>query len=395
MPTMRLLVVSTWCPTPAVNGSRQRAFHLLRALCGQHVVQLITFAGPGDDETLGSLAHALERIEIVRASPFPQGPPGFLGLLSPTPRSLVQAFSRDAAAMVAARLPDCDGAVALGIPAASYLTGAAVPVLIDELHIGHLHEAVHAAHGLTRLRRTLTWWKSRRFARRLAEGASVVTVASDPDRSHLGRAGCDLGRVLVVPNGADPADLQMAAAPVPNTLVYPGSLLYQANLDAMQYFIADVLPRIQRTRPGVTLHISGDCSAEAAAALPPGPGVVLTGRVDDVRRLIADSAVCVVPVRLGEGTRVKILESMALGTPVVSTTKGAEGLAVVHEKDLLIADTPDAFASQVIRLLEDEALRDRLSANGRDTVRRLYTWDRSAAVWLGAIGRLAQHRRPA
>ena len=116
-----------------------------------------------------------------------------------------------------------------------------------------------------------------------------------------------------------------------------------------------------------------------SAALSRDPAVTFTGRVDDVRTLIGGSAVSVVPLRKGGGTRLKILESMALGTPVVSTSKGAEGLLVTPERDILIADTPDEFCGHVIRLLDDRTLRSRLAANGRGLVSDRYTWDRIGA----------------
>jgi len=102
---------------------------------------------------------------------------------------------------------------------------------------------------------------------------------------------------------------------------------------------------------------------------------VLTGYLDDIRPAVVQSWACIVPLRIGGGTRLKILEAMALGTPAVSTSKGAEGLAVTHDKDILIADEPADFAEAVLCLLDDVGLRQRLAANGRRLVEERYSWD--------------------
>ena len=108
--------------------------------------------------------------------------------------------------------------------------------------------------------------------------------------------------------------------------------------------------------------------------MPLGNGAELTGYLNDIRPAVAQSWACVVPLRVGGGTRLKILEAMALGTPVVSTSKGAEGLAVTHGENILIADDPGDFAQAVVCLLGDESLRAKLSANGRRLVEERYSW---------------------
>ena len=114
--------------------------------------------------------------------------------------------------------------------------------------------------------------------------------------------------------------------------------------------------------------------------------VTFAGHVPDVTHLVAHSSVSVGPLIVGGGTRLKILEAMAAGTPVVTTSKGAEGLAVTHEEHVLIADSPEAFARETVRLMNDFVLRARLSANGRRLVERLYTWDRIGTLLDQVIG---------
>jgi glycosyltransferase involved in cell wall biosynthesis len=157
--------------------------------------------------------------------------------------------------------------------------------------------------------------------------------------------------------------------------VYAGALTYHANYDAAQYLLADIYPRLAAKVPGLTLRVTGGTRGVDLDALPTHPGVHYTGYVPDIRPVVARSWVSVVPLRVGGGTRLKILESMALGTPVVSTSKGAEGLEVTHGENILIADDPRDFADSVTEVLQSPALRARLASGGRRLVETTYAWD--------------------
>jgi glycosyltransferase involved in cell wall biosynthesis len=178
--------------------------------------------------------------------------------------------------------------------------------------------------------------------------------------------------IEVIPNCVNLADYRnVCEAPQPETLIFTGSFRYSANHDAMVWFLSEVYPRIRAQIPSVRLSITGD---HADLPLPPAGNVVLTGFVDDVRPLIASSWVGLAPIRIGGGTRLKILEAMALRTPVVATSKGAEGLELEDEEHLLIADTPEGFAEAVVRLLRKPRLRKRLVDHGYQAIQEKYDW---------------------
>jgi polysaccharide biosynthesis protein PslH len=139
----------------------------------------------------------------------------------------------------------------------------------------------------------------------------------------------------------------------------------------MVWFLHEVYPHIQAKIPDIHLIITGN---HANRSLPSASNVTLTGYVDDIRPLIARSWISVVPLHTGGGTRLKILEAMSLRTPVVTTPKGAEGLDVQAGQHLLIADTPEAFAQAVVRLLQDPALRRQLASDAYQLVREKYDW---------------------
>ena len=142
----------------------------------------------------------------------------------------------------------------------------------------------------------------------------------------------------------------------------------------MRYFLSEIFPLVTQQVPEAQLRITGATTAAQKQSLPDNRNVVFTGYLPDVRATVASSTACVVPLRSGAGTRVKILEAMALGTPVVATSKGAEGLAIKPEVDILIADEPQQFAAQLVRLLRDAALNRRLASNARRLVEEHYDW---------------------
>jgi len=193
-------------------------------------------------------------------------------------------------------------------------------------------------------------------------------------------------KVDVVPNGVDvryfgetvPA---MRDAHARETLVFTGTLGYPPNVDAMRFFVADIWPLIKARHPAVRLWIVGASPSREVRALAQQPGIEVYASVPDVRPYLGGSAVAVVPLRGGSGTRLKILEALAAERPVVSTTLGAEGLHLEPGRDLLLADTPAEFAAAVAMLLERQDDAWALAAHGRETVRRLYSWDSVGATF--------------
>lgn len=379
---MKVLVVSSWCPFPPVNGSKLRAFHLVRQLAVRHAVTLATFAGPNDDPDAAPLREVCRSIHAVQGEPFLFGrAPGPAGLFSSWPRSLKQTYNPDMERLVAELAPSADVVLALEVTAAVYMKAAgATPWVFEDVELTTYREASEKGSLRRRWRARLTGWKQARFVRGLIGRAVGATVVSSLERDELRRLGVDVSRVAIVPNGVDPADLLVEPAPSADTLIYPGAPTYAANFDAVRYFLRDIWPPILEARPNVHLRVTGDTTGVPLDQLPAADGVVFTGHVPDIKRLMADTQVSIAPIRIGGGTRLKILESMALGVPVVSTTKGAEGLDITDGRDILLADSPRAFADQVLRLLQDAPLRARVSAEARRLVEQRYTWPASGAT---------------
>ncbi len=201
------------------------------------------------------------------------------------------------------------------------------------------------------------------------QGAVAV---SEEDRRVL-QERCPGLPVEIIPNGVDIEYYRPSKTPVDaHSMVYIGNYSYPPNADAMLYFCREIFPLIRARVADARMILLG---ANPPAELAGLPGVELPGFVEDIRPIVQQAGMLVVPLRLGGGTRLKILDGMALGKAIVATGVGAEGLDVRPGEDLLIADQPDAFAAAVLRLMEDAELRERLGRNGRKVVERDYDWN--------------------
>ena len=185
----------------------------------------------------------------------------------------------------------------------------------------------------------------------------------------------------VVPNGVDTEYFspQPSSNEEASILVFTGTMSWEPNVDAVKYFVGEILPLIQKENPGVTFQIVGRDPTPEVLELDRYPGVKVTGFVEDVRPYLTACNVYVVPMRYGAGTRLKILEALAMGKAVVSTIIGAEGLTVNDGEHLLLSDDITSFTSKTISLLDNSLLRAQLGENGRLLVNASYSWTQIAA----------------
>jgi glycosyltransferase involved in cell wall biosynthesis len=210
------------------------------------------------------------------------------------------------------------------------------------------------------------WWYQTRAIRRFDR----VFVCSDRDRRRLGR-----DNVVVVPNGvAVPPELP-AREPDARTILFCGVLSYAPNVDAIRFFVSAILPRVRHEVPDARLLVVGRTPTPEIRALHDGTTVVVEADVPSVAAYYRRAALAVAPLRMGGGTRIKILEAWALGVPVVSTTIGCEGLEGVNGIHLRVADEPDRFARACVELLRDPSVGAPLAVAGRQLVRERYRWE--------------------
>jgi len=380
---MRILFLSRWFPEPPDNGSKMRITNVLKQLAVAHEISLVSFtdAGKTTESPWGDLGEYCAR---VRTAPFheyrPTSARALTGLFSIQPRSLVDTYSRDLAAAISDEArrfcPDLVIASQLAMaPYVSILHG--VPAILEEIELTvYRDEFRHAPTPRYRVRALLTWLKLQAYLKSILPRFTACTVVSEGERRNLTSAVPGYRSVRVLPNAIDLAAYSGGyGPPEPNSLIYAGSVTYRANYDAVQHFLTNIYPRISRGLAAPVVRITGRHEGVDLSGLPRLPGVQFTGRVDDVRPLVARSWGAVVPLRVGGGSRLKILESMALGTPVISTAKGAEGLEVRAGEDILLADDPAEFAERTDQLLQSITLRQRLAEGGRQLVESKYNWD--------------------
>jgi glycosyltransferase involved in cell wall biosynthesis len=391
---MQITFLSFWHPHPADNGAKLRVMALLRALAREHSVDLVILASePADTDDSGPVAKMCRSIRTVAVPQFsPHCGLRLRDLIGTTPRSLLATYDPAVSRLIERRIAagECD-IVICGDLAAYYgkIAARSIPVFIDELDPSRFVDGMRLAPTMQRrLRAALTWWKYRLFARQLLGICAGFFVVSEREAALLRAIAPHPDRVVIVPNGVHIAQQPELPGRIARRLVYSGSPTYAPNLDAVSFFAADILPRIRSRIPDAWLAVTGKTEGVQLTHLMEEPGMTFTGWLPDIRAYVAASRVCVVPLREGGGTRLKILEAMAVGTPVVSTTKGAEGLNLTDGEDILIADDPGAFADATVRLLSNDALHARLASHARTTVAARYDWEAVCANMLAALARL-------
>jgi glycosyltransferase involved in cell wall biosynthesis len=396
MRRLRVLQLASHAPYPLDQGGRIRSFHLLRALQEIADVGLVCFQHePGEQQGADALAdlgfdvvsvpvpsfQACWRHHVRSVHPLLAQRYGLTTLLGPanawvarTPHDVVVVDGPDA------------------LLASVGIERTKGPRLIYHAHnvesqVYRRCLALERRSLKSRLVGELDLRKMERFERHRMRRFAGITATSAGDARTLQRW-APAATVYLIPNGTDCSRfVPPESDPEPGAIVFMGTLSYAPNRDAVVYFAERIFPRIKRAVPWATWYVVGRESDDVRRALSRAPqsGIVVTGYVDDVRPYLARAEVVAVPLRAGGGTRLKILEAMAMARPVVSTSLGAEGLDLMADRHLSVADTPDGFADAVIRLLRDPAEGRRLGREARRAVLDRYDWGPIARRYVDAV----------
>jgi glycosyltransferase involved in cell wall biosynthesis len=402
MAKLRVLQLSCQAPFPPDQGGKIRSLHLLEGLREIADVDLLCFQRePAEQAAVEALA---ARGLAITPVPVPAFIPRWWHHVRSVHPLLVQRYG-PTTLLEAASLPlsraRYDFVIVDGPDALLASVGIERTKGVQVIYQAHNVEsevyrrclAIGERSLKSRLVAAFDLLKMQRFERSRVRQFDGIIAVSSRDAATL-RTWAPGASVHVVPNGADCSHLvPLETAPEPGAIVFMGTLSYAPNRDAVEYFASDILPRIRRAVPSATLYVVGRQVGQLDRSLQDAPGVVFTGYVDDVRPHLARAQVVAVPLRAGGGTRLKILEAMAMRRPVVSTTLGAEGLELTPGEHLLVADRPDAFAACVVRLLQDTATAERIADRGRRAILERYDWRSITGRYVDAIHQIcADHR---
>ena len=395
---MRILTITPDWPYPPHQGTALRNWQLLQAATREHEVYLLSLAATPPTPEAEKAVRAVTAGAAWLPAPQRRWRQRLVTLLSTSLPDMARrlwspalvALAADVITTARVRLVQAEGLEVAGMALAAVARaqhhngGRRVPVLFDDHNAEWLLQRSAARVDLGQPRQWVRmlyslaqWQRLRRYEAALIRAAALTIAVSPEDADALSRLA---GRpVRVVPNGiAVDSWRHVANSPAeqrvePNTLLFTGKLDYRPNVDALRWFCAAVLPRVRAQHPATRLLIVGRDPAPAVQALA-GPGVEVVGEVPEVQSYFARAAVYVIPMRMGSGARIKLLEAWAAGVPVVATTAGAAGLAGRSDEHLLMADDPATVATQIGRLLADPALGQRLAAAGRALVAARYDW---------------------
>lgn len=397
---LKVLWISHFVPFPPKGGCFQRSFNLIQRIGTRCDLHLLAFrhkraTHPEDETRLAreELLRSCRSVEIVDISATTEGP----WLL---PRALQSVLRRFPLAVAMFESPTMQ----------SLVRSAASDTAFDIVHFDTISVAPYLRDiGESRTIMTHHGAESFMIARRIALERSLFRkwffrlesrTLRRYEQEECGRFGLNIvmttldreileaiapdASFAVVENGVDINFFSPGPIAATPSIIFAGRLDQYSNRDGILHFMDVVWPRVKATHPLATIRIIGSNPPprlrEIAAA---DPSVSVPGFVDDVRPYFRQAAVAICPVRDGGGMRIKILDALAQGMPVVSTSIGCEGIEVVNGQDLLLADSPEEFARQIGRLFDDAELRSRLGRNGRQLVERVYSWDTLATKLMG------------
>jgi sugar transferase (PEP-CTERM/EpsH1 system associated) len=378
---LHVLVISARLPFPPRWGFATRVYHLTRQLARRHDVTLVTYAGAGDGEHVERLRQEFGVETVTREHPTR------LQKRAMQLRSLASRVPYDSRATYTKQMQQLIDRVAAerrvdvvqleSTLLSLYRLPPGARVIVDEHNVDYEYYERMRENERSLLRRAyyrLEELRFRRFEQRCWRDVDGCVMTSERE-AQIVRAVAPGTPTIGVPNGVDVEYFRPSDEPVePRTLVFNGTLDYRPNLDGAEFLVKQVLPRVHERYPDVRVVLVGRGSQSDLDSFR-GPGVEATGEVPDVRPYLARAAVVTVPIRMGSGTRLKVVEGLAMGKGMVSTALGSEGVDVRDGEHLLIADSAEDFAAAIVRLFEDPARAEQLGRSGREKMVREYSWE--------------------
>lgn len=384
---MKLLILDEEFPHPLNTGKRIRTFNLFSRLASRHHLTYLAYGNDGSEAFRVFDSAGLHPVAVPRRPRPKQGAGLYVRLLqnlfSSEPYSVSSHWTKafDTAVEKEISSADYDLVVCEWTPYAQFMrtrTNIKTMVVAHNIEYQIWQRYVqNEKQFVVKKYMAMQAARMRTFEENTFKIVSGATAVSAADAEVIRTINPDLP-VQVVDNGVDLEffrDFDQPSDDEAPGLVFTGSMDWRPNQDSVEYFVHEILPLVKRTHPHIKTVLVGRNPPPKIVALGNVDGVTVTGTVDDVRPYIKRANVFIVPLRIGGGSRLKILEAMAMKKPVVSTSVGAEGLDVNDDRELLLADTPEQFAEQINLLLSDQPKARRLGEAGRTLVEQHYGWD--------------------
>ena len=380
---MKILFLSPTVPFPLTDGGRIRVYNLLKQIATQSDVTLLALETQATDadgvaelQQLGITVHLVPNAPTLPGVSFGTLVKAFLKRQPITvARYDIPAYRQKLRELISSQNFDLVHYEMFHI--AQFHTEIDLPGVLSQQNVDSAIWCRLCSETINPFYKFAYWTQQlafQHYERVLSPKFDAVTCTSEIDAAVF-QEHCAEDAIEIIPNGVDITHYQPdLSAEAPAHLIYIGSMDWYPNEDAVAFFADEVLPRIQEKVSDVAFSIVGGNPSDRVQKLGEREGVVVTGRVPEIKPYFAETTVFVVPLRIGSGTRLKILEALAMGKAIVSTTVGAEGLDLKDGEEIFIADEPTAFADAVIKLLTDSELRRRVGENGRARVERDYDW---------------------
>ena len=367
-------------PYPPNFGGSVRMFHLLKQLCARHTVHLCCLNPPDEHGQTGPLESLCESVTVINRPDAAKRCEQMKSLFSLRSFQYRSHHVPEMARAVRNLLErhEIDLILAEFSQMASFDFPPDIPLVIDQHNVEFdliRRMAKQSPWSARKVYNLLEAAKFRREELKALGAASLVTATSKRDADLMESLVPGL-QTRIVENGVDAeAFRNPGKTPTPNTVVFVGAMHYFPNVDAMHFYMQRIHPILARKAPTIRVLFVGGRPSETLRQYE-SEQVKVTGFVEDVRPYMHEASAFIVPLRMGGGTRFKVVEALAAGTPVVSTSIGSEGIPVENERELLLADEPEDFANAVVRVLRTPQLAESLRTNGLDFVKKNFDWRR-------------------
>jgi sugar transferase (PEP-CTERM/EpsH1 system associated) len=385
MTPMNILFLSQRVPFPPNKGDKLRSFNEIKHLSRKNRISLVCLTDNSQDLELSrGLQAYCQSVDVVLLPKLKSRVQSACGLFTTHPLTLSYFHSNDLQTIVDRKLQNetYDAIFVYCSSMAQYVEQVDdIPKIIDFVDVDSEKWRQYATYAPFPVKYLylLESRRLRRYEALLAETFQHCTFVSKKETDDFRDLVCQCPKVTPIPNGVDGDMFQPSSAPYDrNALVFTGAMDYFANVEAVLFFIREILPRIQQSIPCVTLTIVGSNPTAEIQSLPRiHSNIVVTGCVDSVQPYVVNSAVFVAPMRIARGVQNKILEAMAMGVPVVTTSLGFEGITATPGRDIFVEDLPESFANRVIELMLDDRLRTLTSEHSRRVVESYYDWSQN------------------